>query len=332
MNYLSSDTTFRDHKENYENYVSLADVLSEQRKQGNYTTDCVRMSPEETDFAFGHYNCHPIRDNLDFFDINLVCTRDFFAESTMKPSITLGYCLDGYWSEQIGDSMIEYSAGKSPASISTDREIQTITKENAGSRIKMSCLLIDADFIENSKDTFEDDSLSVLSDLLSHKECFQEFQKSPSLELILQRLVANPYHGGLANLHRENLAISAIIELSNHLRRNTTQQKNQPSGHREIASEVKYIIAQSLENTPKISQIAKNIGTNETTLRRAFKESYGMTLVDYIRLQRLEAARIMLKEKRFQIAEISYRVGYSNPANFTNAFKKQFGYAPKYEQ
>ncbi|MCV6601219.1 MAG: AraC family transcriptional regulator, partial [Cohaesibacter sp.] len=100
---------------------------------------------------------------------------------------------------------------------------------------------------------------------------------------------------------------------------------------KKLARDVRNMVTQNLENLPSISDIASQLGTNNTTLRRAFKATYGVTLMDYIRIQRLEMARIMLREGRFQVAEIAYRVGYANPANFTNAFRRQFGYAPKFE-
>lgn len=91
------------------------------------------------------------------------------------------------------------------------------------------------------------------------------------------------------------------------------------------------MIDQDLGNTPSIAAIADSFGIGETTLRRAFKAEFGTTIFEYLRDQRLEAARVMLREKRLRISEIAFRVGYSDPANFTNAYKQRFGHAPKRE-
>jgi AraC-like DNA-binding protein len=64
------------------------------------------------------------------------------------------------------------------------------------------------------------------------------------------------------------------------------------------------------------------------TLRRLFKAVFGVPIIEYVRSRNLDAARLMLREGRFQVAEVGYRVGYSDPANFTNAYRRRFGRPP----
>ncbi len=72
-------------------------------------------------------------------------------------------------------------------------------------------------------------------------------------------------------------------------------------------------------------------GCGETTLRRAFKQAFGRSMLHYLRDRRMEVARQLLSERKWQVAQVAYRVGYADPANFTHAYKARFGYPPGME-
>ena len=67
-------------------------------------------------------------------------------------------------------------------------------------------------------------------------------------------------------------------------------------------------------------------------MRRQFKAAFGVTIMEYAQARRMEAARLMVHDATFQIAEIAYRVGYTDPANFTNAYKRYFGVPPRLDR
>jgi AraC-like DNA-binding protein len=43
----------------------------------------------------------------------------------------------------------------------------------------------------------------------------------------------------------------------------------------------------------------------------------------------LQQARILLEKGSLHVSEVAYQVGFNDPAYFTRAFKKQYGFAPK---
>lgn len=312
------------------NYVGLADILSEAPDTPIEQPDPLKL-PNHDGFAFGRYHCELIRPSLQFFNINLTATEKVNAETYMEPGICLGVCFEGGWTETLGDMTISYGATDCAIAIGSSKRQNVIVREEPGSKIRAASLLIGEDFIESMKRDVDDHSFDALGDLMTNDVVYREVTQSPSLIFTFKQMAANPFHGGMAKLHLESLALSAIIELTEHIRKDNPARHQRSGGQKSLAQDVRNIVVQNLDDLPKISDMAVQLGTNSTTLRRAFKATYGMTLMDYIRKQRLEAARIMLREGKFQIAEIAYRVGYSNPANFTNAFRRQFGYAPKFE-
>ena len=43
----------------------------------------------------------------------------------------------------------------------------------------------------------------------------------------------------------------------------------------------------------------------------------------------ISEARILLEKGSLNVSEVAYQVGFNDPAYFTRAFKKQYGFAPK---
>lgn len=65
-----------------------------------------------------------------------------------------------------------------------------------------------------------------------------------------------------------------------------------------------------------------------SSLQRKFKDVLGCSVNSYIRRRRLEIAKQQLERGTISITEAAYSAGYRHPSNFTNAFKKHFGYPP----
>jgi len=77
-----------------------------------------------------------------------------------------------------------------------------------------------------------------------------------------------------------------------------------------------------------LEDIADKLTLSVSTLQRKFKQDHGMTVIKYVRIQKLEMARSGLMFKNLSIGEASYLAGYNHASNFVTAFKKQFGITP----
>ena len=61
---------------------------------------------------------------------------------------------------------------------------------------------------------------------------------------------------------------------------------------------------------------------------RMFKRSLGITPHQYILQMKIEKAIQLLSARKMQLSEIAYSLGFSDPAHFSNAFKKVTGVSP----
>lgn len=78
-----------------------------------------------------------------------------------------------------------------------------------------------------------------------------------------------------------------------------------------------------------LDDMASMLNMSRSSLNRKIKGLLGLTPNDYIRLERLKKAAILLKEGECKINEVCYMVGFNTPSYFTKCFQKQFGILPK---
>ncbi len=81
--------------------------------------------------------------------------------------------------------------------------------------------------------------------------------------------------------------------------------------------------------TATLESAADYINLSASYLSTIFKEETGMAFSDYLIAQKMEYAAKLMQDITYRTYEISEMLGYSNPKNFTRAFKKHFGQSPR---
>lgn len=77
-----------------------------------------------------------------------------------------------------------------------------------------------------------------------------------------------------------------------------------------------------------VEMIANEVGTSRVHLNRKLKELTNQTAREFIKNCRLKQAALLLSEKKQNITEIAELTGFTNPNNFSTAFKELFGVSP----
>jgi len=77
-----------------------------------------------------------------------------------------------------------------------------------------------------------------------------------------------------------------------------------------------------------IDELARRANISTSHLRHLFKLETGLTLMQYIKLIRLQKAEHLLLNSFLSVKEIMNRVGIRNESYFSREFKKTFGLAP----
>ena len=77
-----------------------------------------------------------------------------------------------------------------------------------------------------------------------------------------------------------------------------------------------------------LSLIASSCYCNPSYLSYIMKKNYGMNVIDYIRMVRLNKAKELIGISSLSLTEIAYKVGFNDLAYFSRIFKKSVGMTP----
>lgn len=133
-----------------------------------------------------------------------------------------------------------------------------------------------------------------------------------------------------ANLRAEAQAIEIIAEAATTLTDldagHTTATGNT---HQRALDRAKEFIVSNSTSDLSVQMIARQAGLSVSSLQSLFRSQEGCGVFTFVRKIRLDMARTRLCAGAITIAEASLLAGYTNPANFATAFRRQFGCSPR---
>ncbi len=96
----------------------------------------------------------------------------------------------------------------------------------------------------------------------------------------------------------------------------------------EIINHIHKYLIEHISERITIEELSRKYLMNPTTLKKVFKEVYGVSIAAHMKHHRMEEAARLLRESQKSIAEISQNVGYESQSRFTAAFKEHYGMPP----
>lgn len=101
------------------------------------------------------------------------------------------------------------------------------------------------------------------------------------------------------------------------------------SPNEKFLNRLKSLIDENIANSDfGVNHVIKEIGMSRPVLYRKIKAITNMSIFDFINTYRLNKAAAILKTQQFNISEIAFQVGFSDPKYFSKAFRKKFGMSP----
>ncbi len=97
----------------------------------------------------------------------------------------------------------------------------------------------------------------------------------------------------------------------------------------QMVYKVKEHMLKRLDAPQTIEKLAEFAGMSPSKLKRLFKQIFGKGIFSYFQEFRMKEAARLLKEEKFSVSEVGYRLGFSNLSHFTRVFKEHIGMNPK---
>jgi AraC family transcriptional regulator, regulatory protein of adaptative response / methylphosphotriester-DNA alkyltransferase methyltransferase len=97
---------------------------------------------------------------------------------------------------------------------------------------------------------------------------------------------------------------------------------------RQIYKDALAIIGREYPSDLRLDGVAVRIFTSRRSLQRAFRDAGSSFRTEHLRARLHAAADLMRLNPGRTVSSVSHAVGYSQPAQFAKAFRREFGVSP----
>ncbi len=159
------------------------------------------------------------------------------------------------------------------------------------------------------------------------EEYSQTFNSMATQDVKLE-LKENPPIGGqqMIKTYLEQFLIMLIrSENDNH---NLRIFPSKESMENHLVSQVIQIIEENTYNNITVEQICSKLNYSRTYLSKIFKSASGYTILEYILMNKIQQAKKMIREERYNFTQISDLLSFDNPHYFSTVFKKVSNMTP----
>jgi signal transduction histidine kinase/ligand-binding sensor domain-containing protein/DNA-binding response OmpR family regulator len=143
--------------------------------------------------------------------------------------------------------------------------------------------------------------------------------------------ISKPFHADILELR-----VAKLLEAKERMRKSWQESVLHqdllmaPVFEDEFLSKATQMVIDHLDEADfDVDQLEKAMDMSKMQLYRKLKMLTSLAGNEFIRSIRLQQARILLEKGSLNVSEVAYQVGFNDPAYFTRAFKKQYGFAPK---
>jgi len=209
-----------------------------------------------------------------------------------------------------------------------DKEMNVLF--NLAPKSELICLLISVEYF-HSLFSHDDNYLINFASFNANKPIIEPKEISPTIKLILSQLTTKNINGKLRSIYIKG-KIYELLSYYYSANENSNTESCPYISSEEIISkikEVKQIVIENMNNPPSLNELAKQVGLNIKKLKSNFKDFYGVPIFTFLLNYKMELAKSLLVENKYNVNEISAQLGYSSSSHFIAAFKRKFGITPK---
>ena len=111
--------------------------------------------------------------------------------------------------------------------------------------------------------------------------------------------------------------------------KDTVEQQDISDNDKTLMERIMKSVNKNISNSEySIEIMSSDVGLSRVQLYRKMKELTGLTPTEFLRNLRLEQAARLLKERKVNISQVAWSLGYNNVGHFSRIFKQHFGVTP----
>jgi len=275
-----------------------------------------------------------VRPGLSVSICSFMRRRDDEIAVETEPSLYFGLMTEGH------DSALRVNGREKfrlqalcPVLFAFGERTSCIGQQKLGARCASVAMTISLSFVETLAQEYGAEVFWEILEKVRNDVFLKNLPQTTQIHEIVHRMLDNPYEGTLGGLHLESCTLALVVEIARGLLAEKATAASTDLSRQEIARVhmVRDLLEENIVDPPSLSQLSREVGINPTTMSLHFRKVFGDSIFSYLRSRRLEMARVLLRTQEIAIAQVGYRVGFSNPAAFATAYRKHFGHPPSAE-
>lgn len=205
---------------------------------------------------------------------------------------------------------------------------------HTGARCSFAGFMLRPAFFERFSDSISDEGIKYLQDFMEKGVSVKRYSHCPQLVELAHQTLHHPYQGVLGDLFLEGSVLALVAEAGRLVSEDCQARKTATLTRKqyERVRSAREILDSAISAPPLMRDLAQQIGINATTLQKEFQQAFGVTVFGYVREQRLQFARALLRTQELAVSQIAYRVGFTNADAFATAYRRRFGHPPSSEK
>ena len=118
-----------------------------------------------------------------------------------------------------------------------------------------------------------------------------------------------------------------VVQLMRNTDTSMTQATGRSSTNRQCA-EIRRYIDNHYKEPLTLDLLAAEVNVNKYYLAHAYKQSYGISPINYMIARRIQEGKRLLTETDLSLSQISEVLGFSSASYFSQSFRKAEGVSP----
>jgi AraC-like DNA-binding protein len=264
---------------------------------------------------------------------DLLVNQDFVTDATLDNYLSIEYFLSGGVDIQRGDIMLcNNSIPRIHLSSHTEGG-RLVRYFHRGDQFRGLGLWIDPKlFSELYGLDFSNASPAIASILRLETDDAVVLPLCSAMQQVVASVITSPYTDKLGEQFlqaklTELLCYTTEFLASDNLQPLHDMQLSRPK--REAMRRVIAILDEQFHEPPKLCVLASEVGLSRSALTTTFKNTFALTIGEYIQRKRMETARQLLAKGSHTILDIAVAVGFEDQSAFSRAYRRHFNCTPK---
>lgn len=184
-------------------------------------------------------------------------------------------------------------------------------------------------FFERRLLSLSDDEINVIESLLALGE--KTFSDPPDIVYQKKLNLSPDIKQGSLQLLKLRLEELLILLLQNSETIDRVSRKSEAAGSendRLITNAIIRTLTERIYGTTTLDEVCAGVLFSKSYLKKLFKTNTGYSIMDYYTHLKIERAKILIKDGKMSVSEISELLGYSSIHYFSRVFKNKTGLSP----